>query len=135
MKLVKEHINEVVGIMPIKYIPPFDGDINLSGKNLTELPKDLPKKITGSFYCSNNKLTSLKGSPTSVGEDFYCHKNERQLTNQKLYFHRFKDPVKDPEKYERLKQKGMDITVGNGESIFGGILIRTIENEKISSRT
>lgn len=24
----------------------------------------------------------------------------------------------------------MDITVGNGESIFGGILIRTIENEK-----
>lgn len=66
-----------------------------------------------------------------IHTDFYCHKNERQLTNQKLYFHRFKDP----EKYERLKQKGMDITVGNGESIFGGILIRTIENEKASSRT
>lgn len=66
-----------------------------------------------------------------IHTDFYCHKNKRQLTNQKLYFHRFKDP----EKYERLKQKGMDITVGNGESIFGGILIRTIENEKASSRT
>jgi hypothetical protein len=45
-----------------------------------------------------------------IHTDFYCHKNKRQLTGQKLYFHRFKDP----EKYERLKQKGMDITVGNG---------------------
>lgn len=58
--------------------------------------------------------------------DFYCHKNERQLTNQRLYFHRFKDPVK----YVRLKQKGIDITLGKGDSIFGGILIRTIENTK-----
>ena len=56
--------------------------------------------------------------------DFYCHKNERQLTNQRLYFHRFKDP----EKYVRLKQKGIDITIGNGKTIFGGILIRAIEN-------
>lgn len=61
-----------------------------------------------------------------IHKDFYCHKNERQLTNQKLYFHRFKDA----EKYERLKQKGIDITIGNGESTFGGILIRAIENEK-----
>lgn len=61
-----------------------------------------------------------------IHTDFYCHKNERQLSNQKLYFHRFKDS----EKYERLKQKGIDITVGNGESIFGGILIRAIENVK-----
>ena len=63
---------------------------------------------------------------SDIHTDFYCHKNERQLTNQKFYFHRFKDY----EKYERLKQKGIDITVGNGESIFGGILIRAIENVK-----
>ena len=63
MKLVKEYINEVVGIKPLKYIPPFVGNINLSGKNLKELPKDLPKKITGSFYCNKNYLTSLVGSP------------------------------------------------------------------------
>ncbi len=56
--------------------------------------------------------------------DFYCHTNVRQLTNQKLYFHRFKDP----EKYVRLKQKGIDITLGNGDSIYCGILIRAIEN-------
>jgi len=58
--------------------------------------------------------------------DFYCHKNDRQKNNNRLYFHRFKDP----EKYKRLKQKGIDITIGNGSSIFGGILIRAIENIK-----
>ena len=66
------------------------------------------------YYFSNNHT------------DFYCHKNLRQLSNQRLYFHRFKDP----EKYIRLKQKGIDITNGNGESIFGGILIRAIENNE-----
>lgn len=58
--------------------------------------------------------------------DFYCHKNDRQLKNNRLYFHRFKDP----EKYVRLKQKGIDITIGNDSSIYGGILIRAIENIK-----
>jgi hypothetical protein len=58
--------------------------------------------------------------------DFYCHKNERQKKSNRLYFHRFKDP----EKYDRLKRKGIDITIGNGSSNFGGILIRAIENIK-----
>ena len=58
--------------------------------------------------------------------DFYCHRNDRQLKNNSLYFHRFKDP----EKYVRLKQKGIDITMGNGKTIYGGILIRAIENIK-----
>ena len=58
--------------------------------------------------------------------DLYCHRNDRQLKNNSLYFHRFKDP----EKYVRLKQKGIDITRGNGKTIYGGILIRAIENTK-----
>ncbi len=58
--------------------------------------------------------------------DFYCHRNDRQLKNNRLYFHRFKDP----EKYVRLKQKGIDITMGNGKTIYGGVLIRAIENIK-----
>ena len=32
-------------------------------------------KITGNFNCYGLDLTSLKGAPTEVGEDFYCHKN------------------------------------------------------------
>jgi hypothetical protein len=35
-----------------------------------------PKKISGGFNCSNNKLTSLEGSPREVGEDFNCFDNE-----------------------------------------------------------
>lgn len=58
--------------------------------------------------------------------DFYCHKNENQKKRNRLYFHRFKDP----EKYQRLKQKGIDITIGDGKSVYGGILIRVIENIK-----
>jgi len=76
MKLVREYINEATaGINPIKYVPSFEGNINLSDKGITELPKDLPKKITGSFYCYDNNLTSLEGAPTSVGVNFYCDKN------------------------------------------------------------
>jgi hypothetical protein len=67
------------------------------------------------FYCFSNNHT-----------DFYCHKNERQLQNLRLYFHN----IKDPEKYLILKRKGIDITIGNGNSIFGGVLIRAIENVK-----
>lgn len=58
--------------------------------------------------------------------DFYCHTNSRQLTSNKLYFHRFRDP----EKYNRSKWKGLDITIGKNNSIYGGILIRAIENVK-----
>ncbi len=57
--------------------------------------------------------------------DYYSHKNNRQLTNSNFYFHRFKNP----DKYERLMQKGIDITCGdNKNKRYGGILIRCIEN-------
>ncbi len=51
------------------------GDLNLSYKNLTELP-DLSKVIVkGDFDCQNNELTSLKGTPQEVGGDFDCSHN------------------------------------------------------------
>ena len=56
--------------------------------------------------------------------DFYCHKSNRQLNKSTFYFHRFKDP----EKYLRLRQKGIDITFGNQKNTYGGILIRAIQN-------
>jgi hypothetical protein len=37
--------------------------------------------VGGSFYCFNNKLTSLEGCPVIVGKDFYCFNN--QLTSLK----------------------------------------------------
>ena len=55
-----------------------DGDVNLYGKKLKELPFQFGK-VTGSFSCSENQLTSLQYCPTTVGGDFYCYHN--QLTS------------------------------------------------------
>jgi hypothetical protein len=39
----------------------------------------IPYEVTGDFHCNNNKLTSLEGGPSKVGESFYCYNN--QLTS------------------------------------------------------
>ena len=54
-----------------------DGNVDLGDKNLSKLPIKFGK--VGGFYCYNNKLTSLDGSPGYVGGDFYCQYN--QLTS------------------------------------------------------
>jgi len=53
----------------------IDKYININVRTLTELPIKF-NKVTGPFICSNNKLTSLKGCPEYVGEDFWCHGNK-----------------------------------------------------------
>jgi len=58
-----------------------DGDIDLRGMNLTELPCIFPREWDKSFYCYNNKLTSLQGAPREVGGYFWCDHN--QLTSLK----------------------------------------------------
>jgi hypothetical protein len=55
-----------------------DDDVDLYGFDLTELPLTF-NKVTGYFTCSNNRLTSLKGSPRWVGGWFHCYNN--QLTS------------------------------------------------------
>ena len=76
------------------------GDLNLRQQDLTELPdlstitvngsfdcsfnqltslKGAPQSFGGNFDCSGNQLTSLQGAPQSVGGNFYCHYN--QLTS------------------------------------------------------
>jgi hypothetical protein len=52
-----------------------DDDVDLDGFNLTEIPIQFGK-VTGSFNCSNNKLTSLEGCPTEVGDNFMCYNNK-----------------------------------------------------------
>ncbi len=51
-----------------------NGDVSLSWCDLYELPLKF-NKVTGYFSCVGNYLTSLKGSPKYVGEDFYCSDN------------------------------------------------------------
>lgn len=49
-------------------------DVYLIGKGLTEIPIQFGK-VTGHFFCRDNKLTTLKGSPYYVGGSFYCDDN------------------------------------------------------------
>ena len=53
------------------------GDVDLSNLYLKRLP-DILKDITvsGNFYCGFNNLTSLEGSPSSVGRHFSCIDNK-----------------------------------------------------------
>lgn len=51
------------------------GSVFLDRKNLTFLPIQFGT-IGGNFYCHNNKLTTLKGSPNTVYGMFQCSNNE-----------------------------------------------------------
>lgn len=51
-----------------------DGDVDISRCELEKLPLTF-RNVTGSFNCSENFLTSLKGSPKRCGK-FYCYDNE-----------------------------------------------------------
>lgn len=53
----------------------YKGDVDLSNRGLTKIPFDF-KKVDGSFYCNNNQLISLKGSPNIVSGNFYCYNNQ-----------------------------------------------------------
>lgn len=57
--------------------------------------------------------------------DPYTHKNKRQAEFGEWYFHRFIDIST----FVNSNRNGLDITFGNkAENIFGGILIRKIQN-------
>ena len=56
-----------------------NGDVELYGKGLTKLPLKFGK-VTGNFYCNNNQLITLEGSPREVGGYFNCSYNYNQLT-------------------------------------------------------
>ena len=76
-----EDIKEICKKYVIKdYIINPDGSIdankvNLYLSGLTKLPLKF-NKVNGYFYCSNNELTSLEGSPVEVNGYFDCCNNE-----------------------------------------------------------
>ena len=52
----------------------YDGFVFLASKKLSDLP--LKFRNVNSFNCAVNQLTSLEGSPRSVGGYFYCYRNQ-----------------------------------------------------------
>lgn len=55
-----------------------EGTVRLADLGLDKIPYDFGK-VTGSFWCGNNQLTSLEGSPEHVKGNFACYDN--QLTS------------------------------------------------------
>jgi hypothetical protein len=55
-----------------------DGDVHWTYLRLTKIPLKF-RNVSGGFYCHNNNLTNLEGSPKEVGGVFSCEKN--QLTS------------------------------------------------------
>jgi len=51
-------------------------DFDCSEQGLTDFMGIEFGIVEGSFFCSNNKLTSLKGSPESIFYSFHCDGNE-----------------------------------------------------------
>jgi len=76
-----------------------DNDVNLSSKKLTKLPLKFGK-VSGNFYCNDNKLETLEGCPHSVGGNFNCQSNilttlkgcPKSVTG---YFSFYKNYIKD----------------------------------------
>ena len=52
------------------------GDFDCNGQGLTDLKGVRFGKVSGSFNCYNNQLTSLEGAPQSVGRSFNCNNNQ-----------------------------------------------------------
>lgn len=53
-----------------------DGDVDLYSKGLTEFPSFIQfGTVKGNFFCDNNRLTTLKGSPIEVSKVFDCSDN------------------------------------------------------------
>ena len=57
------------------FIVNVNGDVNLRFKELINIPIKF-NKITGSFYCHSNKLTSLEFSPQTIMGSFDCSHNK-----------------------------------------------------------
>lgn len=63
--------------IPLKFNK-VTGTFNCSGNKLTSL-EGTPREVGSSFACAQNKLTSLVGGPLRVGHNYYC--NDNKLTN------------------------------------------------------
>ena len=81
----KEDVKKILDELQIeKYIINDDlsvdvkGSVNIKNKNLIKIPVKF-NKVSGTFDCENNFLTSLHGCPEKVGGWFLCKNNK--LTN------------------------------------------------------
>jgi len=66
--------NKLGDKLPVKF-GKVSGEFFCCENKLTTL-EGCPNYISGSFYCFGNKLTTLEGCPKYVGSYFNCHSNK-----------------------------------------------------------
>jgi hypothetical protein len=62
-------------IQPDGSVDVYDDYVFMNQHNFKELPIRFGN-VTGNFYCYGNELTSLEGSPHTVGGVFFCYQNK-----------------------------------------------------------
>ena len=67
------YLRDLSNLPPLKFRN-VTGDFDCRDNKLTTL-KGSPITVGGNFRCVGNLLTSLKDAPESVGGNFYCHYN------------------------------------------------------------
>jgi len=67
MEIIDYHINEDLSVDVAGYV-------DIRSRYLTDIPVQFGE-VKGNFNCSLNYLSSLKGSPYSVGYTFFCDNN------------------------------------------------------------
>ena len=65
--------NKDLNFLPFKFHY-IGGSFTCTYNNLTDL-KGSPSYVGGYFYCRYNNLTNLEGGPSYVGGNFYCASN------------------------------------------------------------
>ena len=73
-----------------------NGYVNLNNRRLKELPLKFGR-VSGSFYCQHNQLTTLEGSPKEVRGGFYISDNP--LSEELLNFIDYKYILKWQDDY------------------------------------
>ena len=91
MQLTEEQIEFLDNVCPKKWKLNSEGKVDVEGNvdilnlDITEIPVKFGK-VTGYFWCPDNKLTTLEGCPDVIGWTFMCYGNN--LTN---YFKTIKE--------------------------------------------
>jgi hypothetical protein len=98
-----------------------DGDVNIVRLGITQLPVKFGK-VSGSFYCSYNNLTSLEGCPDEVRWSFDCDDNN--LTSLEFapsyvggWFYYSNNPLKDY--FKNIKEEDFKLW---GTFVWGDVL-------------
>jgi hypothetical protein len=98
-----------------------DGNVIMIAMNLITIPVKFGK-VSESFYCSDNHLTSLEGCPDWVGKDFDC--SENNLTSLEFapskvggWFYCSNNPLKDY--FKNIKEEDFKLW---GAFVWGDVL-------------